>query len=39
MANNTVSRNTYQVTFGHGTRLVVKPSKISEIWDIELFSD
>jgi len=29
--------NTYQLTFGDGTRLVVKPSKISETQDFELF--
>jgi len=38
MAVNTVPINTYLLTFGHGTMLVVKPSKISEIWDIEMFS-
>lgn len=29
--------NTYQLTFGDGTTLVVKPSKISETQDFELF--
>lgn len=38
MATNTVSMNSYQVTFGHGTRLLVIPSKIAEIWVTELLS-
>lgn len=40
VAYTIVSMNAYTLllTFGHGTRLVIKPSKISEIWDSELFS-